>query len=234
METASITPPLLRITDLVDAKTLGAKVHLEIAFEILPVDFQHHLKPFQAYIFLAKYTGSVDELAFAFRKCYARGCHNNLCSHVSQAVRIANRYLQRDYHTLKSNGIMVEEILFSLDRMMIEFDHLKEDGPPQLTIPELIAMAKTGDVMNIEVELELIPAVEHFAGTKKAQTFLGGEFMAETKGGVIHCHRCFACYATDRAAEEKQTAIMVANRRLASIYNEFNQYGIRLQSRYFS
>ena len=76
------------------------------AFEILPVDFQHRANPFSAHIFLCLYYGAIDGVTYAFRKCYARGCPNNLCPHVSQAVLIANRYLQRDYHKLKSAGLV--------------------------------------------------------------------------------------------------------------------------------
>jgi hypothetical protein len=52
---------------------------------------------------------------YAFRKCYARGCPNNLCPHVSQAVMIANRYLQRDYRRMEDAGLKVEKNLFTLE-----------------------------------------------------------------------------------------------------------------------
>ncbi|MEJ2158102.1 MAG: hypothetical protein P8X96_22470 [Desulfobacteraceae bacterium] len=233
METSSVTQWPRRITDLIDARATGADVRLEIAFEILPVEFQHRVHPFQAYIFLAKYAGSIDGGAFEFRKCYARGCPNNLCTHVSQAVNIANRYLQRDCHALRSGGIHIVETLFSLDDMIVKFENLTHAGPVHLSIPELTAMAKAGQSITVHIDLELIPAVEHFAHGDNAQTFLSGELTARTAVATYHCHRCFACFATDREDEEKEIAIQVANARLVLVYNEFKDSGIIHQPRYF-
>ena len=98
-----------RVTDLIEARRNGAEVSCETAFEIVPVDFEHRHNPFQAFVFLCRYSGSVDGRPYTFRKCYARGCPHNLCSHVSQARLIANRYLQRDYRRLREVGIEVEE-----------------------------------------------------------------------------------------------------------------------------
>ena len=145
MQTQSFASPPRRITDLVDARAGGADVRLKIDFGILPTDFHHGSQPFKAFIFLARYSGSVDGKAFAFRKCYARGCPNNLCTHVSQAVGIANRYLQRDYQRLKSAGLAVEDRLFKLDEMVVKFEHLHEQDQPAMTIPELIGAAGRGN-----------------------------------------------------------------------------------------
>jgi hypothetical protein len=223
-----------RITDLVTAKAAGADVRLVISFEILPADFHHRANPFKAYIFLAKYTGTIDGKPFAFRKCYARGCPNNLCTHVSQAVSIANRYLQRDYHALKSAGINTDEALFSLNDMIVKFEAIDKKGPDELSIPELNNLARAGKVVTVDIELELIPAVEHFADMENAQTFLGAKFTAKAPKATYCCHRCFACFATDGEDEEKQTAILVANARLELVYNEFNDSGITHQPRYFN
>jgi len=222
MVTASIARFPRRITDLTDARAAGCDVHLEIAFEILPADFQHRTHPFQAYIFLARYSGAIDERPFEFRKCYARGCPNNLCTHVSQAVKIANRYLQRDYRALKAGNIQVrEEALFSLGDMIVKFEKLKEKGPLTLTLPELTVLAKAGKAITVEIELEMIPAVEHFADTKNAQTFLSGQFNARAEDETYYCHRCFACFPTDQEEEQKKIAVKVANARLAVVYNDF-------------
>jgi hypothetical protein len=234
METRSITRTPRRITDLVDARTAGAHVQLDIQFEILPTDFLHRPNSFRAYIFLARYAGTIDGRPFGFRKCYARGCPNNLCTHVSQAVGIANRYLQRDYHTLKNGGVIVEERLFDLASMVIRFEQLKEKAEPAVTIPDLIVMARSGTTLTVDISLELLPAVEHFYDARNAQTFLSGEFTAKTADETYSCHRCFACYPTQNEAEEKATAIKVANLRLATIYREFEHYGIRCRPCYFS
>lgn len=234
METSAIMPSPRRITDLVNARAAGAEVRMAISFEILPADFHHRANPFKAYIFLAKFTGTIDGKAFAFRKCYARGCPNNLCTHVSQAVSIANRYLQRDYHALKSAGINTDETLFSLNDMIVKFEALDKRGPTELSIPELTSLARAGKAVSVAIELELIPAVEHFADMDNAQTFLGAAFTANAPEATYCCHRCFACFGTDRADEEKQTAIQVANARLDLVYNEFNNSGIMHQPQYFS
>lgn len=234
MGTATLELSPRRISDLVDAKKAGAEVTLKTTFEILPVDFHHKSSPFQAYIFLAKYAGTIDGNAFAFRKCYARGCPNNLCTHVSIAVLIANRYLQRDYHNLVSAGIPVEETLFSLDDMVVKFDRLKREEPKALTLHDLAGMARSGEKIKLAIALEILPAVEHFAQHQNAQTFLSGEFTAKTAAGESYSsQRCFACYATDDMEREKPIAVKVANARLKVIYREFDQSGIDFTTQYF-
>lgn len=233
MQTPTIIPSPRRITDLVTAKAGGADVRLQIDFEILPTDFHHGSQPFKAYIFLARYSGSIDNKAFAFRKCYARGCPNNLCTHVSLAVGIANRYLQRDYLALQTAGITAGDTLFRLDEMVVKFDRLHEQGEPALTIPELIGLAAAGTMLQVSVALAFLPAVEHFANKKEAQTFLSGEFTAISGDKTYHCHRCFACFPSDAEQSEKSAAIKVANARLALIYEDFARNGIRCRSPYF-
>ena len=234
MGTATIELSPRRISDLVKAKKAGADVRLQTSFEILPVDFRHQQTPFQAYIFLAKYAGTIDGNDFAFRKCYARGCPNNLCTHVSIAVQIANRYLQRDYHALAAMGIEVAETLFSLDDMVVKFEQLKSDSPQVLTLYDLVGMARGGTAITVEITLEALPAVEHFAHKENAQTFLSGEFKARTSEGATYvCHRCFACYATDEATREEPIALKVANARLDILYKQFEQSGITFTSCFF-
>jgi len=223
-----------RITDLIEAHKAGADVHVEVFFEILSADFHHRANPFKAYIFLARYSGTVDGQTFGFRKCYARGCPNNLCTHVSLAVTIANRYLQRDYHALQSAGIRVGDTLFSLDDMVVKFENLQEGGPLAVTIPELTGLASSGQVVDVTVTLEYLSAVEHFANEKKDQTFLGGAFEAACEGKTYHSHRCFACFETNQETIEKPMAVEIANARLALVYGEFERAGIILQPQYFS
>jgi hypothetical protein len=233
METAPIVSAPRRITDIIQAKAAGAALHLEVGFEVRPVDFHHGNHPFKAYIFLARYHGSIRKAPFEFRKCYARGCPSNLCTHVSQAVLIANRYLQRDYQRLRSAGIVLDEVLFTLDAMVVKFDQLEDAGQTAVTIPELVDMARAGNQIAVDLVLDYLPAVEHFANQQKAQTFLSGEFTARTAGTAHKAHRCFACYPTDRSAEEKPLAIKVANARLALIFQEFERVGITHRRNFF-
>jgi hypothetical protein len=221
----AIDPPK-RITDLVTLLGRGSQVTIHTSFEILPVDFQHKSNPFQAYIFLCRYDGAVDNEAFSFRKCYARGCPHNLCPHVSQAVMIANRYLQRDYHRLKQAGMTIDQQLFTLEGMTVRFDDYQEKYGPLLTIHDYIAIANEGNKVEVAVNLEFVPAVEHFARHDNAQTFLNGEFEIETLGRAGYFQRCFACYGTETEGEEKAEALRVANRRLELLYDEFDAASI--------
>lgn len=226
--------PPRRITDLIELKQQGVDITCQPEFEILPVDFRHQKSPFQAYIFLCRYKGAIGEnVPFAFRKCYARGCPSNLCPHVSQAVMIANRYLQRDYNRLKQAGVVMAQKLFSLEDMTVKFDGCQEQYGPLLTVHDYITIAREGNDVSVGVSLELVPAVEHFARHDNAQTFLNGDFEFRTLGRTGHCQRCFACYATENEAEEKSVAYRVANRRLDILYDEFDAAGIAHTRRFF-
>lgn len=231
MKTTAASP--MRITDIINAKTAGANVVVQTRFEILPVDFQHGNSPFQAYIFLAQYHGAINEVPFSFRKCYARGCPSNLCTHVSQAVNIANRYLQRDYRALNAAGIQTEQALFTLDAMVVKFEQLKDTDEPALTIPELVGLARAGKQMTLDLSLDYMPAVEHFAGQQNKQTYLSGEITARVGQKTYRCHRCFSCYATGQAAEEKPRAIKVANARLELMFSDFKRAGVSFKPQFF-
>jgi hypothetical protein len=223
-----------RVSDLVHARKTGADVTVQLTFDILPVDFEHREHPFRAYIFLCRYSGAIAGRPYEFRKCYARGCPNNLCTHVSQAVIIANRYLQRDLAALNAAGIAVAERAFSLADMIVKFENLKQQGRPALTVPDLIEQLKGNASVSVVVSLEAVPAVEHFANQKSAQTFFTGEFTARVAGESYQCHRCFACYSTQHEAGERPLAVEVANARLELIYQEFDRHGIRHDTCYFN
>lgn len=225
--------PPRRITDLVELKKSGSKVTCDPSFEVLPVDFAHREHQFQAYIFLCRYTGSVDGEAYLFRKCYARGCPHNLCPHVAQAVMIANRYLQRDLRRIRQSGINVADRMFTLDDMVVKFEDQKEDGEPLMTIHDYINVAMEGNAVAVEIFLEFVPAVEHFACEKNKQTFLNCDFAVTTLGRTGHYQRCVGCYATEREAEERPMAVVVANQRLALLYQEFDQAGMEYEKRFF-
>ncbi|MFH1985168.1 MAG: hypothetical protein ABIL58_25295 [Pseudomonadota bacterium] len=234
METQALSDSPRRITDLTDAAKAGFDVTVDRVFDILPVDFHHAANPFHAYIFLVHYQGAVAGKPFAFRKCYARGCPHNLCTHVHQAVIIANRYLERDRQTLATAGILLEDKGFTLEDMVVKFERRDERSEPALTIPELIVLASGAETaMTVAVSLEYMPAVEHFANQKNAQTYLSGEFIAQLADNTYRSHRCFACYGTDSAAEEKPRAVIVANARLAEIYKAFDKAGADCKKRLF-
>ena len=229
----NVHKPPRRVTDLVELKKSGSEVTCEPSFEVLPVDFAHRKHQFQAYVFLCRYSGSVDGQEYLFRKCYARGCPHNLCPHVAQAVMIANRYLLRDFRRLRQGGIDVPETMFTLDDMVVKFEDLKEDEGPVLTIHDYINIANEGNDVSVEITLESVPAVEHFAGEKNKQTFLNVDFAVTTLGRTGHYQRCLGCYATENEKEERPVAVAVANQRLSLLYQEFDQAGIKYDKRFF-
>ncbi|MBI9083389.1 MAG: hypothetical protein JEZ11_07315 [Desulfobacterales bacterium] len=227
-----ISPPS-RITDLVGLKEKGLVVTCRTGFEILPVDFQHRNNPFQAYIFLCRYAGEVDTDAYEFRKCYARGCPNNLCPHVSQAVMIANRYLQRDYQKLEQAGIKFDRRLFTLEEMTVKFDGYQEEHGPILAIHDYITMAEEGSAISIKPTLEFVPAVEHFANYKNRMIFLMVNFAITCLGKSHHYERCLACYPMEREVAEKQEKVDIANARLRLLFEAFDGASIQYEKKFF-
>jgi hypothetical protein len=233
MEQSNTNSPPRRITDLIELKKGGANLLCRTEFDILPVDFEHRNKPFRAYIFLCCYTGNIDGKEFLFRKCYARGCPHNLCPHVSQAIMIANRYLQRDYLRLKQGGIDIEEKLFTLDEMVVKFEDLKEKRGAILTIHDFIKLAREGNQVAVNIALEYVPAVEHFANHKNAQTFLTVDFTVDCLESTNYYERCLACYPTEEADGERKMAAEIANERLRLLYQEFDAVGIIYEKLFF-
>ena len=226
MERAEPQFPPHRVTDLITFKNSGASVAARVSFEILPVDFAHRDNPFQAYIFLSRYAGDIDGRKYEFRKCYARGCPNNLCPHVSQAVMIANRYLQRDYRRLEDCGIPIEKQLFSLPDMLLKFDNAHQAYGAVMAIHDYINLAREGNGVSVEIKLEYVPAVEHFASHKNAQIFLMADFEITCLGKTGHIERCLACYPEKRE-EEKSETMEIANQRLKLLYEEFERASVK-------
>ena len=225
--------PPNRVTDLIAMKEKGLAVTCQTSFEILPVDFSHRKNPFQAYIFLCRYTGTIDGEAYRFRKCYARGCPHNLCPHVSRAVMIANRYLQRDYHRLDNAGVPIEKKLFTLEDMIVKFNGYQEEHGPVLTIHDYMDIAREGNEVSVTVGLEYVPAVEHFAHHENQQVFLMVDFTITCFGKAHHYERCLACYPAEKEKEEKRQKTQIANDRLKILYAEFDKASIKCDTQYF-
>jgi hypothetical protein len=234
MEAVSNHKPPNRITDLVAFKTQGFEVVCNPSFEILPVDFAHRDNQYRAYVFLCRFKGSINGQEYMFRKCYARGCPHNLCPHVSQAVMIANRFLHRDYKRLTDAGVQVEKRLFTLEDMVVKFDAMKEEHEPLLTIHDYINIAKEGNEVEVDIALEFVPGVEHFANYKNQQVFLMVSFSITTLGRTYPYERCLACYEAEKEAQEKPQKIDIANERLAILYGEFDLASIKYEKRFFS
>jgi hypothetical protein len=223
----------MRITDLIDRHNQGSTVVCQTRFDILPVDFRHRSNPFQAYIFLCQYGGTIDGRDYTFRKCYARGCPHNLCPHVSQAVLIANRYLQRDYHRLETAGIPVEKKLFTLEEMLRKFDQQKDDTDTAMALHDYVRLAEAGHEVTVRPVLEFVSAVDHFDRFKNKMIFLMADFSVTCREATHHVERCLACYAVDREADERQAKIDVANARLKLFYEKLASAGGKTETKYF-
>lgn len=237
MDTPIINRPR-RISDLVALMNIGIDLSVDVTFDIVPVHFTHQASEFSAYIFLCRYFGTMDNRAFTFRKCYARGCPHNLCPHVAQAVMIANRYLKRDYRKLSEAGISLKERMFTLEDMVLKFDGLEseknEDTGCMMTVHDYITIAKEGHDVHIQIDLETLPAVEHFAHHRNEQTFLNAGFTVSALRRKNEFQRCLACYETGHEKEEKPLAVSIANDRLKMMYREFDHTSIQYTPVYFT
>ena len=233
MNPTAIHNPPIRITDLIELNRKGAAITCSPAFEVIPVDFTHRTCRFQALVFICGFSGTVDGQHYTFRKCYARGCMHDLCPRVSQAVMIANRYLQRDYHRLQQGGIQVEEKLFTLEELVAKLVDLKADQGPAMIIDDYIQIAKEGGDVSVNVALEYVHATEHFEYHKNHQTFLLADFTVTILEKDATCQRCVGCYPTAREEEEKPLQIQVANDRLSKLYREFDLSSMRYEKRFF-
>ena len=233
MEPVTNQKPPNRITDLIALKEQGFEVVCNPSFEILPVDFTHRDNHFQAFIFLCRFKGSINGEGYMFRKCYARGCPHNLCPHVSQAVMIANRYLQRDYQKLQDAAVQVEKRLFTLEDMVVKFDEMKEEHGPLMAIHDYIDMAEEGREVAVEMTFEFVTGVEHFANYKSQQVFLMVNFDITAVGKKYKHERCFACYEAEKEQLERAQKIDIANERLKILYNEFDRVSIKYKKRIF-
>lgn len=223
-----------RITDLIELKRTGSVITCSPAFDVIPVDFTHRTCRFQALVFICRFSGTVDGQPYTFRKCYARGCAHDLCPRLSQAVMIANRYLQRDYHRLQQGGIQVENKLFTLEESVVQLMDFKADPKQAMVIDDYIQMAKGGSKVSVEVDLEYVPATEHFEYHKNNQTFLLADFMVTALQEKATCQRCLGCYPTDKEEEEKPAQVQVANDRLTKLYQEFDLSSVHYEKRFFA
>ncbi len=231
-KTAELHPG--RIIDIISLKGKGSDVTCSTSFEVIPVDFQHRDSPYQAHVFMCYFSGTIDLKEYSFRKCYARGCSHNLCPHVSQAIMIANRYLQQDYRTLKKSGIEIEEKLFALEDMLVKFDGYTEEHGPTLSIDDYLNIAREGNDVSFDILTEYVPAVEHFSNYKNAQTFLMANFIVTCLGKKHEIQRCLACYQTEKENDEKEQVLQIANARLEKLYEDFDRSSVYYRREYFT
>jgi hypothetical protein len=234
MSQTSVHHPPLRITNLIELKRKGEAITCSPALDIIPIDFSHRSHHFRAFVFIGRFSGTALGEQYSFRKCYARGCKHDLCPRVSQAVMIANRFLQRDYHRLVQGGIDIEQKLFTLEGSVVRLTAFKDDPKKAMTLDDYIHLAQAGDQVSINVDLEYVIATEHFEYHQNNQTFLLADFTVTAQGKTAACQRCLGCYPTEREQEEKPVQIEVANDRLSLIYRELDLSSIGYEERFFA
>jgi hypothetical protein len=226
--------PPIRIADLIELNRAGAIISCSPAFKIIPVDFAHRTRRFQALVFICWFAGTVDAKQFIFRKCYARGSLLDEYPRISLAIMIANHYLQKDYHRLEQGGIKIEQKLFTLEEMSVQLMNLKEHQKQSIVIDDYIEMAKGGLIISANVSLEYVPATEHFEYHTSEQMFLFADFIVEARGEVATYEHCLGCYPAEKEKEEKPVQIQVANDRLSQLYREFDLCSFRYEKRFFA
>jgi hypothetical protein len=94
-------------------------------------------------------------------------------------------------------------------------------------------MAEEGTAVSVDIALEYVPAVEHFANYQNSQTFLTADFAVESLEKRHSLQRSFACYRTDREEEERDLQVAVANARLEELYSGFDTASITYEKRFF-
>jgi len=225
--------PPIRVADLIAFKKQGKNVTCDIEFGIHQVEFRDRDAPYDAYLFFSYFSGKIDGQDYKFRKCYARGCPNNLCPHVAQAVMIANRYLQRDQAALAQAGIQVPELLFSLPEMMVSFQNAAQAQVKGEDLDHFLALAKEGEKVAIQVEPEFMPAHENFEGRKEAQVFLIANFSISHQGCTSDLQRCFSCFPVQEEGAKKPLALSLARQRMSELYQQFERSGVDYHPRFF-
>jgi len=110
--------------------------------------------------------------------------------------------------------------------MLAKFEEKRDEFVSTLILEDYIAIAREGNEVSAEVSLEYLPAVENFANHKEKRMFFTANFNVRHLGQTHICQRCLACYAMDNERAERETARQLANRRLTSIYADFDKAGI--------
>jgi hypothetical protein len=117
--------------------------------------------------------------------------------------------------------------------MTVKFEGYQEDHGPVLAIHDYIDIAKEGNDVRVNINLEFVPGAEHFANYENQMIFLMVDFVVFCLGKTNHYERCLACYPMEKELEEKQEKIDIANERLKILYKEFDQASITYKPFFF-
>jgi len=223
-----------RVRDLLWAYSQGHRITCTPELEIVPADFFNQGEWTKGCIFLCRFTGTIDNALFSFRKCYARGRHQNFCQNAINAAWVANRYLKKDYGRFKKAGVEIPEALFTLQDFMLRKCTQEEADCPPMTIYDFIYIANEGNQVVVEVTLDKMMAFEHHPETDLDQTFLAGDFKVIALGKISRCQRCLANYPAANENSEGPEMIRIANKRLQGIYYAFKRAGICYNEIFFA
>ena len=228
-----IHKPPSRIQDLVSLKQQGAAVSCRSYFDVIPMDFSNGDNSFQALMFLCQYSGAIDGEEYGFKKCYARGCPNNQCPNIYQAVMTAKQYVQMDYEKLEQSGIALERRRLTLEEIVANFEKVHAEQETISVIHDYIKIAESGNDVFIDPVLEFVHAGERFSDYTIQMIFLMVHFTITCPGTVHRHERCLACYPAEREGEEKQEKTMMANNRLKWLFTAFESASIHFEPKYF-
>lgn len=222
-----------RIQDLLWAKSKGRSIACNPRLQMVPADFFNKQTVEQVRIFVCRFTGTIENTDFSFRKCYGRSQLNSSCRRGTNALMIANRFLKKDYGRLKKAGINTPAPLFCLQDLLIEQNAGDETGCPPMTIYDFIYLAEEGNKVIVEVEVDKITAIEHYPGESVAQKYLLADFTVIALGNTSHCQRCLASYPAGEEDANKHLMMRVANNRLQALYFAFKKAGIDYNETFF-
>ncbi len=149
-------------------------------------------------------------------------------------VMAANRYLQKDYKRFTQAGIRIPKNFFSLQDLPIKQNTDDNSDCLPMTIYDFINIANEGNHVVVEVSLDTMAAVEHYAKTDRKRTYMMADFSVIALGNISHCQRCLASYPTNIEKAGEKAMARVANKRLQAIYHSFTRGGIYYNERFFT
>ena len=116
--------------------------------------------------------------------------------------------------------------------MLLKFDSAHQAYGSVMAIHDYLNLAREGNDVAVQIKLEYVPAVEHFAGHKNAQIFLMADFEITCLGNTCHIERCLACYP-ERRETEKSKKMDIAYQRLTLLYEEFDRASVKYEQCFF-
>jgi hypothetical protein len=222
-----------RVRDLILASGQGLDVSFVADPQVIYTDFFHENQWKPAHILLCWFTGTVGGVPFDFRKCYSRSLLTGTCIQGINAVMSANRYLQADYRLLGEVGITVPRAFFSIQEVLLRQPTDQDADCNPMTVNDVVQIAREGNEVIVEVKLDAVMAIEHYAEMDSDKIYLMADLVVITLGSTTHCKRCLGSYAAENEEQEKIPAVSVANQRLQDIYELFREAEVSFNECFF-